>query len=124
MAVRNGVLVGAIAAQALGQAVAGWGLMAHVVDSRNSSPRVVVPLVASIAVPFRHDGSFRDRATGNFSAAVVLAGLLAWEVALGVLTNGGLELGLVATLMLVSTVLFCVAGTFFWVLRGEKSHRR
>ena len=124
MAVRNGPLMGAIAAQVLGQAVAGWGLLAHMMDWRNASVWVVVPLVAAIAVPFRHDGSLRDRAAGNFGAAVVIAGLLAWEVALGDLNNGGVELGIVATLMLVSTVLFCVAGTFFWVLRGEKSHPR
>ena len=124
MAVRNGPLMGAIAAQVLGQAVAGWGLLAHMMDWRNASVWVVVPLVAAIAVPFRHDGSLRDRAAGNFGAAVVIAGLLAWEVALGDLNNGGVELGIVATLMLVSTVLFCVAGTFFWVLHGEKSHPR
>ena len=78
---------------------------------------VIAPLVAAIAVPFRHDGSLKDRATGNFGAAIVVAGLLLWEVALGGLKDGGLGFGLVATLMLVSTVLFCIAGAFFWILR-------
>jgi hypothetical protein len=109
--------MGAIAAQILGQAVAGWSLLAHVVDWNNASVWVIAPLVAAIAVPFRHDGSLRDRATGNFGAAIVVAGLLIWEVALGGLANGGLGFGLVATLMLVATVLFSLAGAFFWVLR-------
>ena len=124
MAVRNGPLMGAIAAQVLGQAIAEWGLLVHMMDWRNASVWVVVPLVAAIAVPFRYDGSLRDRTAGNFGEAVVIAGLFAWEVALRDLNNGGVELGVVATLMLISTVLFCVAGTFFWVLRGEKSHPR
>ena len=117
MARGNGRLTGAITAQILGQAVAGWSLLAHAMDWDRVSVWVVVPLVAAIAAPFRHDGSLRDRATGNFSAAIVIAGLLVWEVALGGLTSGGLGFGIVATLMLVATVLFCVAGAFFWILR-------
>ena len=89
MARGNGRLAGAITAQILGQAVAGWSLLAHAMDWDRVSVWVVVPLVAAIAAPFRHDGSLRDRATGNFSAAIVIAGLLVWEVALGGLTSGG-----------------------------------
>lgn len=118
MAVSNGRLMGAIAAQILGQAVAAWGLIAHVVDWQNMSVWVITPLVAAIAAPFRHDGSLRDRATGNFGAATVVVGLLVWEIALGGVSDGGL--GLVATLMLVATVLFSIAGAFFWVLREER----
>ncbi len=98
MAVSRGALMGAIAAQVLGQAVAGWGLMVHLVDWRSASVWVIAPLVAAIAAPFRHDGSWRDRATGN----------------------GGIGLGLATTLMLVATVLFSVAGAFFWILREER----
>ncbi|MCH1570053.1 MAG: hypothetical protein L7S64_01815 [Longimicrobiales bacterium] len=121
MAGWNGTLAGALMAQILGQAVAGWSLVAHVMDWDSVSIWIVVPLIAAIAAPFRHDGSLRDRATGNFSAAIVIAGLLAWEVALGGLTRGGSGFGIVATLMLVATVLFCIAGGFFWILReGER----
>ena len=93
MAVSNGRLMGAIAAQILGQAIAGWGLVAHIVDWQNASVWVVTPLVAAIAAPFRHDGSLRDRAVGNFGAATVIAGLLLWEVALAVQSSveGGHE---------------------------------
>lgn len=110
--------MGAIAAQILGQAVAAWGLIAHVVDGQSRSVWVVAPLVAAIAVPFRHDGSLRDRATGNFGAATVITGPLLWDIALGGLSGRGF--GLVATLMLVATVLFSFAGAFFWVLREER----
>lgn len=114
--------MGAIGAQILGQAVASWGLLAHVVDWPNASVWVVAPLVAAIAVPFRHDGSLQDRARGNFGAAIVIAGLLMWEVAFGAIQGGGLGFGAVATLMLVSTVLFSIAGAFFWIMR-EGAHR-
>lgn len=120
MAVSNGRLMGAIAAQILGQAIAGWGLVAHIVDWQNASVWVVTPLVAAIAAPFRHDGSLRDRAVGNFGAATVIAGLLLWEVALAGLNDAGVSFGLVATLMLVASVLFSLAGAFFWVLREER----
>lgn len=113
----NGTVSGAITAQILGQAIAGWSLVAHVMDWDRASVWVIVPLIAAIAVPFRHDDSLRDRATGNFSAAIMIAGLLMWEVALGGLTSGGPGFGIVATLMLVATVLFCIAGAFFWILR-------
>lgn len=120
MPVSNGRLAGAIAAQILGQAVAAWGLVIHVMDWQNASVWVVTPLVAAIAVPFRHDGSLGDRATGNFGAATVVAGLLLWEVALGALRDGGIGAGLVATLLLVAAVLFSIAGAFFWILREER----
>jgi len=120
MAISRGALMGAIAAQVLGQAVAGWGLMVHLVDWRSASVWVIAPLVAAIAAPFRHDGSWRDRATGNFGAATVVAGLLFWEISLGGFANGGIGLGLATTLMLVATVLFSVAGAFFWILREER----
>lgn len=123
MAVSNGRLLGAIAAQILGQAVAGWGLLAHVAQWDDASVWVITPLVAAIAVPFRHDGSLKDRATSNFGAAIVVAGILIWEVALGGIGSGGLAFGLVATLMLVATVLFCTAGAFFWVLREGNGSR-
>lgn len=120
MAVPKGRLMGAIAAQILGQAVAGWGLLAHVADWSNVSVWVIAPLVAAIAVPFRHDGSLTDRARSNFGAAIVIAGLLIWEVALGGLQGGGF--GAVAMLLLVSTVLHSVAGAFFWIMREGVRH--
>ncbi|MDH3271980.1 MAG: hypothetical protein OEN56_11640 [Gemmatimonadota bacterium] len=123
MAIGNRGVLAAALAQMLGQAVTAWALLAHAAGWPEVSIWVVVPLVAAIAVPFRHDGSFRDRATSNFAAAIVASGILWWEVILGgldgLLGGSGPTLGLVGLLLLVSTVLFSVAGGVFWVLRSE-----
>jgi hypothetical protein len=118
-------MTGALA-QVLAQAMAAWSLVAHAARWPDVSIWVLAPLAAAMLVPFRHDGTLRNRATGNFGAAVIVAGLLWWEVLLdgldGILGGAGLGLGTVALLMLVSTVLFTVAGAMFWVAReGEAS---
>lgn len=115
-------MAGALA-QILGQTLTSWALVAHVAAWPEVSIWVVVPLVAAIVVPFRHDGSPRDRAIGNFGAAVVASGILWWEVVLdgldGLLGGAGPTLGPVALLLLVSTVLFTLAGAMFWLRREE-----
>ncbi|MBT8487790.1 MAG: hypothetical protein HKN72_03055 [Gemmatimonadetes bacterium] len=114
---------GAALAQILAQALTSWALLAHVTDWENVSPFVAVPLLAAIAVPFRHDGGARDRAMANFGAAVVASGILWWEILLGALdglTGGpGSALGPISLLLLVATVLFALAGGLFWLRREE-----
>lgn len=108
-------------AQIGGQTLTSWALLAHLASWPDVSIWVAAPLVAAIAVPFRHDGSARDRATSNFGAAVVASGILWWEVLLGgldgLLGGTGPKLGPVALLLLVSTVLFTLAGALFWLRR-------
>jgi len=110
-------------AQTLGQTMASWALLAYVGQWDDASIWVVVPLVAAIAVPFRHDGSERDRALTNFAAAAVLSGVLWWEllsdVLDGLVGDGGASLGAVSTLLLAACVLFTLAGGLFWIRRED-----
>jgi hypothetical protein len=114
-------IMGALLAQVLGQALTGWSLVAHVSGWPDVSVWVVAFLAAAALVPFRHDGSLKDRAAGNFGAAHALSGFLWWEVAMsgfgGILGGTGFDLGLEVMLMLAATVLFSVAGAVFWTLR-------
>ena len=115
-------------AQILAQTLTSWALLAHVVAWPRISVWVVVPLVAALVVPFRHAGTFRDRARANFAAAVVASGILWWELLLGgldgLLGGGGPALGPVALLLLAATVLFTLAGGLFWLRRGEDARPR
>lgn len=113
-------------AQILGQTLTSWALVAHVAGWPEVSVWVAIPLVAAIVVPFRHDGTLRDRATTNFGAAAVASGILWWEVLIGgldgLLGGTGPTLGPVALLLLASSVLFTLAGALFW-LRREGADR-
>lgn len=115
--------MGAALAQILAQTLTSWALLAHVADFENASPFVAVPLIAAVAVPFRHDGSYRDRAMANFGAAIVASGILWWEVLLGALdglTGGpGSALGPLSLVLLAATVLFALAGGLFWIRRDD-----
>ena len=119
-----GRTAGALSAQILGQVLTGWTLVAHVAGWPDVSIWVVVFLLAAALVPFRHDGSFRDRAAGNFGAALVVSGFLGWEVVLGgldsIIGGGGAWLGLQAMLMLCASVLFSIAGALFWIMGGAE----
>lgn len=114
---------GGALAQILAQTLTSWALLAHVVAWPDVSIWVGVPLLAAIVVPFRHDGTPRDRAVANFAAAVVASGILWWELLLGgldgLLGGTGPTFGPVALLLLVSTVLFALAGGLFWIRRHE-----
>lgn len=116
------LLAGGIA-QVMGQALTGWSVLAHVAEWPDVSVWVVAPLVAAMLVPFRHDGTLRDRATTNFGASIVVAGVMWWEVAFGgldgLLGGTGFNPGAVGTLTLVATVLFTAAGGLFWLMRDE-----
>lgn len=113
-------VTGAIGAQIFGQICTGLTLAAHVAGWPDVSIWVVASLIVAALVPFRHDGSFRDRAAGNFGAGIVLSGFLWWEVLFGglegILGGNGFRLGLEAMLMLTASVLFSVAGALFWTL--------
>lgn len=119
--------LGANVSQILAQTLASWALLGHVADWENLSPFVALPLLAAIVVPFRHDGSARDRALANFGAAIVASGILWWELILdlmGGLPGGpGPTLGAVSLLLLVSTALFTLAGGLFWLRRNEETGR-
>jgi len=120
----RGQFLAGVSAQVLAQAVTGWSLLAHLADWQNASVWVAAPLVAALVVPFRHDGTLDERAVGNFGSAIAVSGILWWEVMLGsvdgILGGGGTSLGPVALLLLVSTVLFSLAGGMFWVLRSNE----
>lgn len=119
--------MGAALSQILAQTLTSWALLAHITDWENFSPFVAVPLIAAIAVPFRHDGTARDRALANFGAAVVASGILWWEILLGALdglTGGpGSALGTISLLLLVATVLFALSGGLFWLRRDDGEAR-
>ena len=117
-----------VSAQILGQILTGCALLAHLLDVRNVSVWVVVPLAAAAVVPFRHDGTLHDRAVGNFGAASVVAGFFAWELAFGGLDGllGGGVLPFNTPFVfftLVAAVLFAGAGAAFWVLREDRPSR-
>lgn len=117
----RGRMTGAVLAQILAQVLTGWTLVAHVAAWPDVSALVVVSLLAAVLVPFRHDGSLRDRAAGNFGAGIVLAGFFWWEMLNSgldwMLSGSGFELGILGMMMLSATVLFCLAGALFWTMR-------
>jgi hypothetical protein len=119
----RGRVVAGLLAQILGQAVASWGLMAHLAGWPDVSIWMVAPVGAAILVPFRHDGTPKQRAIGNFGSAAVVSGMLWWEVLIGgfegILGGGGITVGPVAMFMLAATVLFTLAGAMFWVVRED-----
>lgn len=122
---KHGKVGGAVLAQILGQALAGWTLVTHAAGWPDVSIWVVVFTVAAIAVPFRHNGSWRDRAAGNFGAAMLLSGFLWWDVLEGgldsIIGGGGFGLGVETLLSVTASVLFSVAGALFWILGREES---
>lgn len=124
MGTERGRMLAGVSAQGLGQALAGWATLAHLTEWPDISIWVLVPLIGAALAPFRHDGSIRDRATINFGAAVLVAGLTSWELSIGGLEGifgGGFRLGVSATLMLAASVLFSLAGAMFWLSRDSGS---
>ena len=117
----RGRITGAVLAQILAQVLTGWTLVAHVAGWPDVSGLVVTSLLAAALVPFRHDGSLRDRAAGNFGAGILLAGFFWWEILNNgldwMLSGSGFKLGIPGMMMLCATVLFCLAGALFWTVR-------
>ncbi len=120
---RHGRMTGAVLAQILAQVLTSWTLVAHLAGWPDVSVWVVAFLLTAALVPFRHDGSLRDRAAGNFGAGIVLAGVVWWEVIMSgfdaILGGAGFKLGFEAMLLLTAAVLFSVAGAMFWTMRDN-----
>jgi hypothetical protein len=107
----SGGSVAAQLAQTAAQTLTAWALLVHLMGL-DPSAFTVAFAVAAFSLPLRHDGTRRDRAKTCFSASLVLAGLIGFELALGLLGGG------VATedlLLLTATVLYSVAGALYWV---------
>ena len=82
-------------------------------------------LFTALIVPFRTDGTHRDRAISNFSSGLVLWGVLTTHALDSLLDRfrGGSGTPLLAPfdlLLLTATVLFVFAGAFYWVGREER----
>jgi hypothetical protein len=120
MTLRGRLTVG-VWAQVLAQVVTGCAVVTHLLQGPGISVWVIAPLTAAAMVPFRHDGSTRDRATGNFAAAWIVAGLFAWEAMLagiGLLPGAPpVASGTFVLLTLTASVLFTIAGSAFWTAR-------
>ena len=110
-------------AQILAQTLTTWAILFHVAAGPGASLWFVIPLAAALVVPFRHAGTFRDRAKANFAAAVVASGILWWELLAlglsGLLGGSGPASGLLVALLLTATVLYTLAGGLFWLGRDE-----
>lgn len=115
-----GRAAGALIAQILGQITTAWALVAHLADWPDVSLWVVAFLLAAALVPFRHDGSFRDRAAGNFGAALCVAGFLWFDLLLSIF-GGRFSFGVEGMLTLTASVLFSTAGALFWIMRDGGS---
>jgi hypothetical protein len=108
-------------AQILGQAMTAWAGVFGFFTIESMSIWLIAPLFAAFVVPFRHDGSARDRAMSNFGAAIAVAGVFWWELLFGVMdgllgTGGGLDAPFVL-MMLTAAVLYSLAGGIFWINR-------
>ena len=125
MTIRAKVTAGVLS-QVSAQVLTGFALVVHLLDWTHASVWVAAPLGAALLVPFRHDGSLRDRAITNFSAASVVAGMFAWEVMIGGVEGiiggtGGTVAASFILLTLTAAVLFGGAGAAFWLLRESRS---
>jgi len=116
------LLAGGIA-QTLAQALTAWAMIVHLIGWPDVSIWVITFLFVAIVVPFRHDGSLRDRAASNFGAGIMIAGFLGWDLIAGgmegILGGAGFGIPAEALMTLAATVLFVVAGTMFWLMRDE-----
>jgi hypothetical protein len=119
----RGTITAALLAQVGAQALTAWAILAHLAEWPEVSIWVVLPMGAAMLVPFRHDGSLRDRAVGNFGSASVVAGMMLWEVLAGsvdgILGGTAPSVGAFTLLTLVASVLFSAAGAGFWLHRED-----
>ena len=105
------------------QALTAWGLV-MVVPSGNWISGLF--LFTALIVPFRSDGTHRDRAISNFSSGLVLWGVLATHAFDSVLDRflsggSGPILTPLALVLLTATALFVFAGAFYWIGREERN---
>jgi len=118
-----GRVKGAVLAQAMAQALTAWTLLIHLMRWPDVSPIALASLLGAAVVPFRHDGSPKDRAAGVFGAGLLVTACLFWEIifgGLGWLSGGEARLGVEVLLMLVASVLFSLAGGMYWTLREDE----
>lgn len=106
------------------QALTAWALV-MLIPSWNWISGVF--LLTALLVPFRTDGTHRDRAISNFSSGLVLWGVLsthALDSLLDRFLRGGV--GQILTplhlLLLTATVLFMFAGAFYWIHRDDPAN--
>ena len=103
------------------QALTAWALV-MLIPSGNWISGVF--LFTALVVPFRTDGTHRDRAISNFSSGLVLWGVLATHALDSLLDRflrGSVSplLTPLDLLLLTATVLFVFAGAFYWIHRNE-----
>ena len=83
-------------------------------------------LFTALIVPFRTNGTRRDRAISNFSSGLVLWGVLTTHALDSLLDrflrgSGSPLLTAVDLVLLTATVLFVFAGAFYWLEREAKA---
>ena len=105
----------------LAQALTAWALV-MLIPSGNWISGVF--LLTALLVPFRTDGTHRDRAISNFSSGLVLWGVLATHALDSLLDrflrgSAGPILTPLHLLLLTATVLFVFAGAFYWIHRND-----
>ena len=105
----------------MAQALTAWALV-MLIPSWNWISAVL--LLAALLVPFRTDGTNRDRAISNFSSGLVLWGVLSTHALDGLLDrllHGGASpiLTSLHLIMVTATVLFVFAGAFYWIHRDD-----
>ena len=105
----------------LAQALTAWALV-MLMPSGNWISALF--LFTALIVPFRTDGTLKDRAISNFSSGLVVWGVLTTQ-ALDRLFDGFLRGGPSPLLtphdllLLTATVLFVFAGAFYWIHRDD-----
>ena len=111
----NGRTLAPRLAQMIAQALTGWALLIHVMGGEISVFTVAFAVTA-FALPLRHDGSARDKATSCFGASLVLASLLGLTLMMSLLGGG---LSTEDMLLLTATVLYSLAGGLYWIRRDD-----
>ena len=106
----------------MAQALTAWALV-MLIPSWNWISAVL--LLTALLVPFRTDGTNRDRAISNFSSGLVLWGVLTTHALDSLLDrflsgSGSPLLAPLDLLLLTAMVLFVFAGAFYWVEREER----
>ena len=106
------------------QALTAWALVMSMPSGNWISG---VFLFTALVVPFRTDGTRRDRAISNFSSGLVLWGVLtthALDSLLDKFLRGSASPLLTPfdLVLLTATVLFVFAGAFYWIHRNDPAN--
>ncbi len=111
-------------ATTLGQVLTAWAVVFHVLGPAPTSLFYLMFGATALAVTLRASESLEARAKACFSAALIAAGLLITglvESGLLLLGGGPLRVALPTDLLLllVASVLYTMAGAFYWTERSE-----